>query len=397
MSNIAHSMLSLEPESLVAGREAGAALRTHFGADGPQVVLVYATMSHDHPALLEGLRSSLGEGPLLLGCSVQGVVSNAELTEDGLALAVMGLGGTGLKCAAAVEREIQASPKEKGQRLARALKRDLAHEPKIVVLNYDPLSGVDVEAVLEGLRLEMDCPVIGGAAGQPWGPPQQTFQFWDGEVFSHGVVALALSGDFSFEIGICHGTAPIGITSVVTKVIGNQVLEFDGRPAIDVWLETTGCKSDELKHQSHFASWAVAVERAHGDLTERVIRGAFGFDRETGAMILQAAIPEGSRVMLHHRTIERVLDGTEQMAQDLAARLAGRRPWAVLGFECAARTYPFLGPSLTMQEHARLRAAVAPTAPWLGMMAWGEIGPCARKPAFHNYTYPVIIFTDAPA
>ena len=393
MDKVACSLFSLEPESLDAGRAAGERLRAHFGTQGPKAAIVYATMSHEHPAVLGGLRSALGEDVLLLGCTVQGVVSNAELTEDGLAIAVMGFGGAGLRCAAAVEREIQSSPKEKGRQLAQALRRDLQGEPKIVVLYYDPLSGVDVEALLEGLRLEIDCPLVGGGAGQPWGPPQQTFQFWKGEVFSHGVVALALSGDFSLEIGICHGTAPTGITSVVTKVIGNHVLEFDGRRAIDVWRETTGCESDDLRHQSHFASWAVGVEFEHGGQMERLIRGAFGFDPETGAMILQAALAQGSRVMLHHRTMEKVLDGTEKMARELAARLAGRQPWAVLGFECAARTFPFLGASNTLREHEQLRAAVAPEAPWLGMMAWGEIGPCAGKPAFHNYTYPVIVFT----
>ena len=98
--------------------------------------------------------------------------------------------------------------------------------------------------------------------------------------------------------------------------------------------------------------------------------------------------------MLQHRSVEKILGGTEDMARDLAARMLGRRPWAVLGFECAARTYPFLGQANTHKEHEHLRNAVAPDAPWLGMMAWGEIGPCAGKPAFHNFTYPLLVLTD---
>jgi len=395
MKKLASSVFSDEIESLDAGRGAGEALLARFGEDRPKAVIAYATMNHDQPAVLEGLRAALGKDTLLLGCSVQGVVSDDQLTEDGLALAVMGFGGDSVRCAAAFEREIQADSKEKGRKLAQALKRDLGGEPKIVVLFYDPLCGVDVQAMLDGMRLEVDCPLVGGAAGQPWGPPRQTFQYWDREVFSHGVVALGLAGQFSCEIGICHGTAPTGITSLVTKAAGNQVIEIDGRPAADVWRETTGCREEDLAHQSHFASWAVGVELqgAHGQV-ERVIRGAFGFDFSTGAMILQAAVPEGTKVMLHHRTIEDVLSGTEKMGAELRTRLAGQTPWAVLGFECAARTYPFLGPSNTAKEHEQLRGAIAPESPWLGMMAWGEIGPCAGRPAFHNYTYPLVVFTD---
>jgi small ligand-binding sensory domain FIST len=38
---------------------------------------------------------------------------------------------------------------------------------------------------------------------------------------------------------------------------------------------------------------------------------------------------------------------------------------------------------------------VAPDAPWLGMLAWGEIAPVGGEPAFHNYTYPLVVLTAA--
>ena len=395
LKKIAASAFSEELESEDAGRQAAEALLSDFGGARPKAAIVYATMNHDQSAILAGVRQALGDGTFVLGCSVQGVVSNDNLTEDGLALGLMGFGGEDVHCAVACEREIQEGSKEKGRKLAQSLKRDLAGEPKLIVLFYDPLSGLDVQAMLDGMRLEVDCPLIGGAAGQPWGPPRQTFQYWDREVMSHGVVALALSGAFACDIGICHGTAAMGITSVVTKAAGNQVVEIDGRAAAEVWRETTGCHVDDLVHQSHFAAWAVGVEIEGADgRSERAIRGAFGFDLATGAMLLQAAIPEGTKITLHHRTIEKVLDGTERMASELATRLKGRTPWAVLGFECAARTFPFLGEANTRKEHEQLRGVVAPRTPWLGMMAWGEIGPCAGRPAFHNYTYPLVVFTE---
>ncbi len=397
MGKLARSFFSDEPESVDAGRSAGQALLAELGSETLDVVLVYSTMNHDQPALLQSMQSVLGKDVALIGCSVQGVVSNDRLTEDGFALAAMGLGGKDLDSAVAIEREIQNGSNEKGRKLGQALKRNLGREPKVVVLLYDPLCAADVEAILDGLRLEVDCPVVGGAAGQPWGYPRETFQYWGREVLSHGVLGLGLAGDFALEIGLSHGTAPSGIVSVVTKVVGNQLLELDGRSAGDVWREITGCRREDLVHQSHFATWALGLEgRGAGD-GERLIRGAFGFDPKTDAIILQAAVPEGTRVMLQHRTIEQVLGGSETMAQELAARLRGRRPWAVLGFECAARTFPFLGEANTRKEHERLRAVVAPEAAWLGMMAWGEIGPYAGRPAFHNYSYPLLVLTDTKA
>jgi hypothetical protein len=81
------------------------------------------------------------------------------------------------------------------------------------------------------------------------------------------------------------------------------------------------------------------------------------------------------------------------MGKDLSVRLAGKRPWAVLGFECGARTGPFLGEAETVQENIDLQQTVAPHAPWLGLVAWGEIAPCGSEPAFHNFTYPLVVLT----
>ena len=197
MQMLASSLFSAEPDSLEAARAAGTTLIERFGSDSPQAVLVYATMNHDQPLVLEGLRASLGPKVQILGCTSQGVVSDGTITEDGFALALMGFGGSALHCASAEARDIQVDSREKGRTLAKNLIRDLGENPKFVVLLYDPLCGADVEAMIAGMRLEISCPIVGGGAGQPWGPPVQTLQFMGEEVFSNGAVALAMSGPFA--------------------------------------------------------------------------------------------------------------------------------------------------------------------------------------------------------
>jgi hypothetical protein len=97
--------------------------------------------------------------------------------------------------------------------------------------------------------------------------------------------------------------------------------------------------------------------------------------------------------MFCHRTEKNVLEGSEEMARELQIRLAGRSPWAVLGFECGARTTPFLGKADTLEENLMLQKMVAPDAPWLGLIGWGEIAPCGDAPEFHNYTYPLAVLS----
>jgi hypothetical protein len=402
MVNLAYSFYTTDPDSLDAGREVGEQLRRQFAGEPMKAVLVYATINHEQSEILAGLRGALGPDVPILGCSVQGVVANEQLTEEGFALGAMALGGKQLNVAIAVEREFQTDTRDKGRALARAVKRKLGVEPKAVIPIYDPLCGADVEAMLAGMREEVACPIVGGAASQPWGPLVQTFQYAGDEVLSHAAVVLALSGPFTAEIGMSHGTAPTGIAVTVTKSSGPMILEIDGRPAVDVWREATGCERSDMINQNHNAAWALGVERRYRvagpdgpvEHVARMMRCAFGFDMDKGGVVFQAPIPAGTRVMFHHRTVENVMGGTEEMARELKERLRGRKPWAVLGFECGARTFPFLGPASTREEHRRLRAEIAPQAPWLGMMAWGEIGPCGGEPGFHNFTYPMLVLVD---
>lgn len=394
MSLHAASHVSSLADSRAAAAAVAEQLQKSFAGHPLRALIVYSTVNHDQAVVLRVLRDSCGADVLILGCSAQGIMHNGSVGEGSFVLGVMGFGGDELEAAASVVRGIDQDSAQKGATLAAALK--LSVEPKVVFLLYDPLCGADVEAMLGGFA-EIRCPILGGGAAQPWGPIVRTFQYWQGEVMQHSAVALALGGPFSAEVGVCHGTAPTGIEMTLTRTSGNKIFEIDGRPAIDIWREITGCEESEIANQDYVASWAIGVARSvpseQGERTQYVIRAAFGFDVAAGAVIVQAAIPEGTRIMFHHRTVPVVTEGTANMGRELARKLVGRSPWAVMGFECGARTKAFLGQAATLHENVSLQNAVAPQAPWLGTLAWGEVAPTGGKPAFHNYTYPLAVLT----
>jgi hypothetical protein len=392
------SCLVEETDSMRAGLAAGRQLRQGFGREQLAAVIAYATINHDQSAVLAGLREALGPGVTVVGASGQGVMTRGSVLESGFVVGVMGLGGEGLVAASARSDDIQLDGAGKGRQLGQDLVRQLGRQPKVLILLYDPLRGVDVNEVLSGLRQEISAPIVGGAASQPAGPVAGTFQYHGDSAFEGGAVALALDGPFSVDIGLCQGVVPTGIVVTATRAEGNRLLELDGRPALDVWSQSAGVRDDDAFLQEHIGAVAMGVERSGpGDDREEtlyLIRSAFGIDRQERAVILQAAIPQGTPIMLHHRTIEVVTKGAEAMARDLRARLAGRRPWAALGFECGGRTTPFLGPTETLDENLAVQKVVAPEAPWLGLITWGEIAPCGGQAEFHNYSYPLVVFSD---
>jgi hypothetical protein len=391
----ASSYSSQDTDSVRVAEMAARSLLETFGSDPLGAVVVYATVNHDQSSLLGHLRKELGPKVPIVGCSSQGIMTRGAVREGGFDLGIMGLGGTAVKTACAIEREIAVSTREKGAQMAQRMIADLGEAPKLVVLLYDPLCGADVHELLAGLREHVSCPIVGGGASQPWGPMVKTYQYFGDEVLSHGAVALALTGPFAPELGVCHGTSPTGVVMTLTNTAGNRLLEIDGRPALDVWREATGYSEGETIDQDHVAAWAIGVERSvktstGSDRSLYMIRAAFGFDVAEKSVTVQAAIPSDTKIMFHHRTTSAVLEGTKAMAQDLATRLSKRKVWAVLGFECGARTSPFLGSKATIDENVALQGIVAPDAPWLGLLAWGEIAPVGNEPAFHNYTYPLV-------
>jgi hypothetical protein len=394
----ASSCLSSDTDSRRAGQYVGQNLKKAFEGHRLAAVIVYATVNHDQNELLAAVREAIGPGVLIGGCSAQGVIGQSVILEGGFAVGAMGLGGEDLQIAAACEHDIQLDGEAKGRALAVSLKRQLGTAPNLLFFLYDTLCGSDVNQLLAGLRQELPVPVIGGAAGQTSGPVTTTYQYHGDRAYTRAAVALGLVGSFGIELGVSHGTTPTGLVMTLTRADGNKVLELDGRPALDVWRETTGLKEDEILHQDHTAALAMGVERIvvkDGLPTSTyLIRAVFGLDTVTKAIIVPAAIPEGSKLLFHHRTARVVKEGTQSMGLDLRSRLGGQPPWAVLGFECGARTAPFLGLADTLEENKALQETVGRQSPWLTIIPWGEIAPYGDESLFCNYTYTLVALTQ---
>lgn len=393
---------NLEFDTATAAQMAGRAVMDHFGGDQVSLLLVYGTINHEQSALLEELRRTVGPQPLIVGCSAQGIVTNGQLTEEGYGIGVMGLGGSELTAVTTMQPEICENPRAKGQEVAARLKAQLGREPTLVGILYDASCGTNVQELLAGMGAELTCPILGGGASLSWGLPVSTYQYFDTQALQRSLVAFALAGPFTTEVGLCHGTSPTGVVMTVTRVDGNRILELDGRPAAAVFRDATGHIQGEIVQQEHLVSWAIAVERmveivGPNGPEQRpfyLIRAANGISYDTGAVSVQAGFPEGTRVAFHHRTVDAVLNGTRGMADDLSRRIRGRKPLAMLGFECRGRTVPFLGTERAVAENAELGATLGATIPWLGMLAWGEIAPLGDQPAFHNYTYPLAVLVE---
>lgn len=386
----AHSFMTLSANSLETGRALGDQIR-RSAAEPPALVVTYLTVNHDQQAFLHGLREALGEPVRIVGCSAQGVVGRGLVQEEGYAAGALALGGSSLAASHGAVVDIVPEPFAKGAELGRQLTAGLTRPPKVVVLHYDSLCGVDPDRFLAGLYQEVKCPILGGAAGHSYHfVLNETYQYIDARVLTRAATAFALAGDFTVEYGTCHGCSPVGVELTVTRARNNVVLEFDERRAYDVWAEI--CGSDTVANLSTALAIGLPSDGIAGH--DYFVRAAYALDAATGGVTLGPTIAEGSTIMLHHRTSDDVLSGAQRLGDELAERLSGKRVRAVLGFECGARTAPFLGPDATLLENLGLQRKLGEDAAWLGMMPWGELCPIGGQPRFHNYSYPLLVLAE---
>jgi hypothetical protein len=390
MTILGTSFMATSANSLETGRTAGAHLREHLQAP-LQVVITYLTVNHDHRSYLQGLRDVLGPVVPIIGCSAQGVIGSGRVREEGFAAGALALGGESIRARHGMVENIAQDTAAKGSQLGRMLRESLDGPPRLVILNYDALTGVNIELFLDALFAQVQSPIIGGGAAQSFFYEElvKTYQYFDTSALSGAAVACAISGSFRLEIDACHGCCPVGVEATVTRSKDNVMLELDGHRALATWREICG---DQFADSSALAI-GIPVEGS-ADPNDYRVRAPYNFDEETGGVMLGCAVPVGTRVMLHHRSTQDVLDGARRMGHALRTRLQGSRVRAALGLECGSRTRPFLGDEATLQENLELQAAVGQDAAWLGMMAWGEVYPIQGRPTFHNYSYPIAVFAD---
>jgi hypothetical protein len=392
MGLVASSFTSASVNSRETGRELAERVVAEAGGS-PAAIMTYVTVNHDQAALLRGIREVAGPDVAVLGCSTQGVVGREFVREQGYAAGAMALGGSGVTISHGVVEGIGAASYESGRALGRALKVGQSVPPTVVVLHYDALGGIDPERLAAGLHAEVECPIVGGAAahGFNYQSLQQTFQYYGDRVLTGSAVAMGISGNVRAQIDDCHGCSPVGVELTVTRAENNVIFELDGQKASDVWAEICG---DVTASRNNSSALAIGVPVENERQDKYLVRAAYVIDTESKGIVLGPAIPVGTKIMLHHRTVADVLDGAKRMGNRLVEGLNGRPARAVLSFECGARTSPFLGEEGTLKENVELQHRIGSGVPWLGMMAWGEVLPMAGKPTFHNYSFPVLALTD---
>lgn len=332
--------------------------------------------------VLPGVRAAAKDVPLI-GCRANSLVNGGTMLTN--TVACLALGGEKIACKAA-KAPLADDRLAVGKQLAGAVK-DLADLKVIFALSemrlsFETKEGVSVEDLIRGVQETVGKEVAlfgGNCMPNDYETDKGGIQFFNGEVLSGHVVAMAIGGPLAVYANHHNEFEPSHEIATVTKAKDKWVYEFDGRPATEVYRRLRGMRPDEpfTSDWQHPVGVVVAPFKVY-------LRMVLEEDKEKKGLRFVAALPVGTRVKIlkggadSKAILQSAHDGTAEMLR----KAGGERPLVVLLSDCCAR-------GMRLREFGQpgdceIKGGVLPAlgkdnagVPIFGFYAWGELGPIA--------------------
>ena len=385
---------SESPSSREAGAEAAHAALEQGALDACDLVLMFATSKHDPVAFRDGVRSVVGPEARLFGGSAVGVTTNDRIGYEGFEAGVAAIACGDMRADLFIEGGLPDNERRVGVGLAQQIvERGYSERPNLLLL-YDIVKrGLPGE----GLSMNMATPLLAGmgevlgewpaVAGcgmigdMQWNP---TFQWFDDHVEDHSAMALVLTGGVEMDTIIMHGCAPSTSYKTITKADRNVVLEFDGRPAIEVVAAAFG---DDKSWQEYplYITLGMNQGEKFGEVRDEdyAVRLCMDIDRERGGLVMFGDdMQAGTEVQVMRRTLD--LDYVRRRAGEILSRLGDRTPFLALYIDCAGRAAAYCGTEF--EEAQGVQEVIGSKMPLLGWYVGCELGKAGRTMQSHNWT-----------
>ncbi len=244
----------------------------------------------------------------VIGCSTSGEIFGAAINDASLSIAIVKFEHTTLR--RIVTNVFKRSDSYlSGQKIA-----DELTDPDLrgVFLLADS-ANIDGSQLVAGLNSKISSSVIvtGGFAGVP----DQSESSW---VLCNGMPerdAVSAIGFYGENVRIGYGSRDgldiLGIEQRITKAVGNQLFEIDGKPALSLYRNYLGDKAGQLPESANHFPISI---RENLNSEKRIIRAVLEIDEANQSMSFGGRVPEGAMARLMIANADRVIDGAAEAA-----------------------------------------------------------------------------------
>lgn len=350
-----------------------------------QLIVAFCSLDYDLRALSRALTEAAA-GATVIGCTTAGEIT--DIGPSDATVVVTAFGGPGFTIEPFVVENIGADMRMAGREAAGQIGLFHDRRHRVLLTLTDALAG-DQQELIRGLydTLGPGTPVVGGCAGDDL-KMQATYQFIGDRLMTNAIVGAAIGSDAPFGVGVRHGWESVGRPMLVTRSTPTEVLQIDGRPALDVYLDELDAPTDARTDNDAFTRFALehplGIARRADEPCARFIASA---DFAARSLHTIAVVPEGSYVWPMRGDTTSVADATDLACRTAVTGLDGP-PIGLLVFDCVGRRQ-VLGSAGIRDEIDRI-AKYSGGAPVAGFYTYGEIGRTTGMDGFHNETMVVL-------
>ena len=363
--------------------------------------IVFCSASYDENRIAEGVDKNLECD--WMGCTTSGEISNMGVT-DGSVIVYL-ISSDHIDYNIAKVEGMNEDPISKGEELVRRGRfREFDEEDpesRFVILlkggwKFDSEElGVACE-VIKGIsnELELDTPLVGGEAGDGETFSGETYQFWNGEVYTDSIIGLFARTSLKFGVGHSNGARKENRKFRITRTSGhNTVMELDGRPAAEVYAEAIGAEVEDFRETVEgipkMVLMACQNPLCYDIGGERpLVRLPFMLEDE-GGLVFHESLWEGGTVSMASVDDSSNIEALDE-ALELSMKDVGELPEAALFFNCLGRKL-VLGKDIYKEvELIRDRLDI----PFAGFYTHGEFGWADRTYLYAAYTVTNLVIFD---
>lgn len=375
--------------SFEAGKEAAEKALEQAGGGKVNLVVVFSTEQFEEGPMLQGIQTITGDASLI-GCTAASIIANKNIYPDAVGVAVMC--SEDMEVSVGLVENLSRDAQEAGRQLAQQLLKNAPqsegpHNTQVVLMLLDAsmTKGI-VSEVIDGAYkiLGASNKFVGGGSSDNL-HFKKSYQFFNGKAYSDSAVAARIVTKTPQAVSLKHGWIPTGTNLIVTKAEGKVVKEFDGQPALKVYMDLLKediSKFDFTKFYNFASGHPLGVPAGR---EEFIIRDPLSASLEDNSITFVSEVPENSIVQLMEGTPESLLEASKQATTKAQELLAGAAPMIILIADCVSRLL-FLG-SDAKTEIENIKIDGKDDTPMLGFFSFGEVGiEKGGAPAFYNKT-----------
>ena len=390
--------ISKNRDALQAAGEAVNQARMNLPSEKIDLALVFTSNDLAHSSVLKTIHNNLPEQTPVCGASSLAIITNEEeVLRHGVIVVLFNFSETIYFNPALTENISLKTPFAAGEELGDKLSFGFKNIRRDFGVIFSDGLIRDASAFLSGLqgKLGLSFPLAGGCASDNL-KLHKTYIYYNDSVLYDSACGLIFGGKLNFGIGIKHGWKPLCKMRSITNSSANVVYEIDNQPAAKIYKEYCSMDLGQLRKELKRISILYPIGIFLEGEDEYLLRNLLAID-ESGALIFQGSVPQGSSMRLMIGSKESCLDATWQAAEEVKKNFLGRNIKFVLVFDSASR-YTLLRREAE-KEIRIIKEVLGKDTPVAGFYTFGEQAPLKSinyqgKSYFHNQSIAILGIGD---